>query len=207
MWQTLFKTALAILDEAGLSADEWSFGGGTALALRYKHRESKDIDIFITDAQWLPYLTPRLNPGLRGHKDYEEASNYVKVAFDEGAIDFIVSPHLTPNHSTPEDICGHRIQVETPVEIVTKKLFYRAHSIKVRDVVDTAAVFIHEGQNLLNQASLLGEKLDILKRRWDVIKPFYDREVAHLAILDTVLAAQAPVLFEELLDTLLFLIT
>jgi len=71
MWQTLFKTALAILDGAGLSADEWSFGGGTALALRYKHRESKDIDISITDAQWLPYLTPRLNPSLRGHKDYE----------------------------------------------------------------------------------------------------------------------------------------
>ncbi|MEW6173739.1 MAG: nucleotidyl transferase AbiEii/AbiGii toxin family protein [Bacillota bacterium] len=31
----------------------YTFGGGTALALFLEHRESADVDIFLTDAQFV----------------------------------------------------------------------------------------------------------------------------------------------------------
>lgn len=40
---------------------DWSFGGGTRLALLLDHRVSYDLDLFVTDAQAIGYLSPRLN--------------------------------------------------------------------------------------------------------------------------------------------------
>ena len=63
-WERLFQHALSIIDAAvaaGATQDGWSFGGGTVLMRRHRHRISKDVDIFVPDAQWLGYLTPRLN--------------------------------------------------------------------------------------------------------------------------------------------------
>jgi len=33
-----------------VSGAHWTFGGGTALMLRIQHRQSKDIDLFVTKA-------------------------------------------------------------------------------------------------------------------------------------------------------------
>jgi len=63
-WKRLFARALSILDSAvsaGMPAEDWSFGGGTVLMLRYRHRFSKDIDIFVPETQHLGFLTPRSN--------------------------------------------------------------------------------------------------------------------------------------------------
>lgn len=60
-WPELFDMAMAIIDQAnaqGIGMNSWSFGGGTALMLQINHRESHDIDLFIEDAQYLPYLNP-----------------------------------------------------------------------------------------------------------------------------------------------------
>ncbi|UBU61945.1 nucleotidyl transferase AbiEii/AbiGii toxin family protein [Acidithiobacillus ferrooxidans] len=43
---------------------EWTIGGGTVLMFQYRHRLSRDIDIFITDAQYL-YAA---NVGMHGTK-------------------------------------------------------------------------------------------------------------------------------------------
>lgn len=70
-------------------------GGGTRLMLSLNHRISHDIDLFFTDAQWIGYLTPRLNDyveALAG--DYDEAADYLKLRFPEGEIDFIVRTRL-----------------------------------------------------------------------------------------------------------------
>ncbi|MDR2934570.1 MAG: nucleotidyl transferase AbiEii/AbiGii toxin family protein [Candidatus Adiutrix sp.] len=45
-WENLFKKAVKQLKAGKLSNGSWSFGGGTALMLRFNHRYSKDIDIF-----------------------------------------------------------------------------------------------------------------------------------------------------------------
>ncbi|PSR23288.1 MAG: hypothetical protein C7B47_15950 [Sulfobacillus thermosulfidooxidans] len=51
-WEHLFDRALVCLQaipQTGTSMPDWSFGGGTALMLRYAHRNSHDIDIFLPD--------------------------------------------------------------------------------------------------------------------------------------------------------------
>jgi len=57
--------------------NHWSFGGGTVLMRQYRHRFSKDIDIFVPDPQILPYLSPRLNETAESMtSDYQEANEY-----------------------------------------------------------------------------------------------------------------------------------
>jgi hypothetical protein len=63
-WEVLLARALEIIDSlgaSGITLEDWSFGGGTVLMLRHRHRISKDVDIFVSDPQYLAYLTPRLN--------------------------------------------------------------------------------------------------------------------------------------------------
>lgn len=46
-WERLFQHALSIIDAAvaaGATQDAWSFGGGTVLMRRHRHRISKDVD-------------------------------------------------------------------------------------------------------------------------------------------------------------------
>lgn len=54
-WETLFKRAMRVLDSAirTVPEDDWSFGGGTVLMLKQRHRFSKDIDIFVSDPQYI----------------------------------------------------------------------------------------------------------------------------------------------------------
>ena len=35
----------------------WALGGGTVLMLHYRHRTSRDVDVFLKDPQLLTYLT------------------------------------------------------------------------------------------------------------------------------------------------------
>ncbi|MDB5771167.1 MAG: hypothetical protein JWM42_1541 [Burkholderia sp.] len=56
VWEILFSKALTLIDEVhrhGTKDPFWTFGGGTVLMLRYNHRMSKDIDIFVPDPQSL----------------------------------------------------------------------------------------------------------------------------------------------------------
>lgn len=46
IWQDLLRHAYALIDEIakhGISDPVWTFGGGTVLMLRHRHRVSKDI--------------------------------------------------------------------------------------------------------------------------------------------------------------------
>ena len=54
VWQGLLQHAFVLVEEIaahGLKDPFWTFGGGTVLMLRYRHRMSKDIDIFVPDPQ------------------------------------------------------------------------------------------------------------------------------------------------------------
>ena len=60
----LWNHALRILDAAGAAYGrefDWTWGGGTVMAMRHRHRRSKDVDLFVPNAQYLPYLSPRLS--------------------------------------------------------------------------------------------------------------------------------------------------
>jgi hypothetical protein len=68
-WKDLPRTALAVLDDAaawGFGRPlHWTMGGGTVLMLRFGHRVSRDIDLFL-DPQWLGVFSPRLNDYTAG---------------------------------------------------------------------------------------------------------------------------------------------
>jgi hypothetical protein len=68
-WARLFKIACALIRQvnSGQSIiDHWTLGGGTALLLQIDHRESHDLDIFLSDPQLLAFLDPpRTRSSLR----------------------------------------------------------------------------------------------------------------------------------------------
>jgi Nucleotidyl transferase AbiEii toxin, Type IV TA system len=98
-WRQLFPPALTLMRHLGtvMSRPGWSFGGGTVLMLRIGHRQSKDIDLFVPDPQYLGYLTPRLGDiGESVSTEYSEAAEYLKFYLPEGEIDVVVGLPLTP---------------------------------------------------------------------------------------------------------------
>ena len=91
---------MLLIDEirvhGGLSRPFWTFGGGTVLMFRYRHRMSKDIDIFVPDPQYLGFVTPRLSDTAADlTSDYSEMpGSFVKLQFEEGEVDFVAAPNL-----------------------------------------------------------------------------------------------------------------
>lgn len=152
-WETLFAQALRLIGEIashGRNDPFWTFGGGTALMLRYGHRFSKDIDIFVPDPQSLGFVTPRLSDVAESiTSDYVEAASCVKLYLVEGEIDFVAAPNLTVPGFTNEMIMGHQVRVETAVEIIAKKMWHRGDRITGRDIFDFALIVEHEPEVLM----------------------------------------------------------
>lgn len=160
-WAELFDQAQKIISQANSKftvLDRWSFGGGTALMLQIHHRESFDVDIFIDDAQVLPYLNPQaqgfaldINPDAYT----SDGTRALKIVFkDIGEIDFIAATHLTSDPTKEREIRGQKVYLETPAEIVAKKIFYRGASMQPRDMFDIACVRENEGRDYLVEALL-----------------------------------------------------
>ena len=139
-FQTLFHRAFRIIDSIasfGVPRMSWTLGGGTALAMYFQHRKSYDLDIFVTDVQYLGVLTPRKNPVAEQETDiYDEQANFVKLHFGKYEIDFIVAPTLTDIPPKTEEVFGRNIEIDPPAEILAKKILYRASQLKGRDIFD-----------------------------------------------------------------------
>jgi hypothetical protein len=156
----LLNKAMGCLREAKIPDNEWSFGGGSALMFRYWHRKSKDIDIFLTDPQYLTMLSPRLNDYAESiATDYKEASNFVKISVGNREIDFIVAPNLSGTLPVKEKLSPDiEILVEQPEEILAKKFFYRTESLKIRDFLD-AYIVLKDPEKAERVKSVLKELL------------------------------------------------
>lgn len=145
----LFRRAMQIVDAAGAPGtrfDDWSFGGGTVLMRRFRHRVSKDVDIFVPDPQYLGYVSPRLNDTAESLTSrYLETAISVKLYFPEGEIDFIASAPLTEKPTAQETVLGRRVDVETTAEIIAKKVWHRGRDFTARDLFDLALVSIEDG--------------------------------------------------------------
>ena len=75
--EKLFEYAMKQLDTSNIPSNHWTIGGGTILKKFYQHRESKDIDVFLDNPQFLGMLSPRINDAVEYRlRDYSEASNY-----------------------------------------------------------------------------------------------------------------------------------
>lgn len=168
-WQGLLAVALRLLDgleRDGIRLPAWSLGGDTMLMLAFRHRLSKDVDVFLPDLQLLPMLSPRLNAAAEALTgNYDEQSNMLKLRLAEGDVDFIVAPTLLPEPWLEMDLIGRKVRVERPGEIIAKKAFYRGSMFTHRDVFDMAAVIERAPGELEGLAGLLGK--DRLRRLAD----------------------------------------
>lgn len=142
-WQQLFPQALELMQnlERKVPGALWSFGGGTVLMLRIAHRQSKDIDLFVPDPQYLGYVTPRLSDVAESiTNDYEENAEFVKLFLPAGEIDIVVGQPLTDHPYEPIEYNGRTLCVETSAEIIAKKMWHRGDRAKARDLFDLCAV-------------------------------------------------------------------
>ena len=165
-WETLFERALQLIDstaKAGIRFEPWSFGGGTVLMRRHRHRFSRDIDIFVPSPQYLGYVHPGLNDVAGGMTDnYAEEGNSLKLIFREGEIDFIASEALTPKPTVSENILGREVNVETSAEIVAKKVWHRGPRFKARDMFDLALVMEREPRALDEIGPVLRDRREVV---------------------------------------------
>jgi hypothetical protein len=182
-WQGLLMQAFSILDDmqlhCGVANPFWTFGGGTVLMLRYGHRRSKDIDIFLPDPQYLGFVTPRLSDvAANVSTDYVEAATYVKLIRSEGEIDFVASPNLTSQPYEIWNLLGRPIKVETAVEIVAKKLWHRGDMATARDLFDLALVIQKSPGALQGAAPFLIRHRDVflaqLQQRQGLLKAQFE---------------------------------
>jgi len=202
-WIPLFKLAIRILSNEKILKSQWSFGGGTALMTYYNHRKSKDVDIFLRDVQLLTRFTPRLNDYVAERvDDYTEMSSYLKLKIKQQEIDFIVAPFLTRNPTEKKLICGAQVNVETPEEIVIKKIFYRAEAFKTRDVFDLAVVIKDKADGLLENITVYQSKILALRGRLKTLRQVYDIELKALDIIDRSIAKDALEVVQEFVDEL-----
>lgn len=198
VWQTLLAHAFTLVDEIahhGISDPFWTFGGGTVLMLRYGHRLSKDIDIFVPDPQYLGFVSPRLSDAAeRVSQDYVEGPGYVKLLRPEGEIDFVASPNLTAQPYDEWTLLGRTVKVETAAEIVAKKLWHRGNRATARDLFDLSLVIERDPDALITAAPYLVRHRDafltqiqqrraVLRAQFDEIdalgyRPQYDEAVA-----------------------------
>ncbi len=169
IWESLYNRAMRVLDASiaiGVPSDDWSFGGGTVLMLKYQHRFSKDVDIFVTDPQYITTFSPRTND--RAEDDttgYDEQHKYVKLYYPEGEVDFVAATPVTSDPYAYQEILGRRVKVESPLEIVGKKIRFRAGEFKARDIYDLALVLDKEPGYVSEIELLLKSHRDVLQSR------------------------------------------
>jgi predicted nucleotidyltransferase component of viral defense system len=161
----LLHAALALLDDKGITT--FAFGGGTALSAFYwHHRYSTDIDIFL----YPDGSSDRLD---RLRRDWSESiesvfaslgysgemrapGHYLELTIDEQSkIQFFdVNPYTSIPY-TMVDFWDHTLNIETPAEIIAKKIHYRITKGNPRDIFDIA-VAIHHDPTLFLALSSLG---------------------------------------------------
>lgn len=187
LWLSLFNDAMTQIDASSLSPQMWRFGGGTVLMQKFNHRLSKDIDIFVHDPQFLSYISPRANGALESKiVDFIEQYNYTKIYLPEGEIDFILAKQISTYRPILKIISDRKIFVEHPVEIIAKKIHYRASEFTSRDLFDLAVVYSKIPTSLVKGIEVSNEVLTILNDRIDFLsgENIFNDEMNNLNLLD-----------------------
>lgn len=160
VWRELFPHALKLMAHLERQTHQplWTFGGGTVLMLRIGHRQSKDIDLFVPDPQYLGYINPRLSDEAEQvSTDYEENAEFIKFFLPSGEIDIVVGTALTERPFDVIPYAGRDIKCETCAEIIAKKMWHRGNQAKARDLFDLCAVANAEPEAIELAAPFLGK--------------------------------------------------
>jgi hypothetical protein len=145
-WARLFRAGRDLINQVNSEQtliDDWTFGGGTAMMLQIDHRESRDVDIFLTDPQLLALLDPEKRDftfAIRPDDFSSDGSRFRKFFFgDIGEVDFIIARVMTARPTVIKMVEGAEVALDTIPEIIAKKIYYRGSNIKPRDIFDIAA--------------------------------------------------------------------
>lgn len=126
------------------------------MMLQIDHRESHDVDIFMSDPQILSFLNPANHDfafEVRPHDYAGDGSSFLKLAFEGGEIDFIVGHAMTDDPTKEVDLNNRTVNLETVSEIICKKIYYRGSMIKPRDIFDIAAAAETHGPEIIKALS------------------------------------------------------
>lgn len=97
--------------------------------------------MFLQDAQALGFLSPRLSDFAASvTTECQEAANGIKLLTAHGDIDFIVAGDVSDQPPEPLVVEGQETLVETPTEILAKKIQYRGIAFAQRDIFDLAVM-------------------------------------------------------------------
>ncbi len=178
-------------------------GGGTALAMRWAHRHSTDVDLF-TEREAYTRLWRRRD-GFK--RDVEERAgtpqvfavrrwNTRIVLQGGGEITLFTIGPQTEEPSSADTIAGTRVPLETNAEILAKKLWGRmldSEELLTRDLYDFAVAQRHDpdavkaAMNHIDVSDLqqLKRELEALPGGWmdgtgqrTLIRPAYPQEAA-----------------------------
>ncbi len=148
----IIKNALNL----GLKPSMIKFGGGTALSMYYfQHRLSFDMDLFVNDAQYLGFFSPKLWIDDCSHFDstrYIDQHNHIGITNkDNIKIDILLD--CAGNEGYIDDskkIFSFDIYVESLENIISKKITFRKTDNKTRDIFDIS-VALHHNDDLFDQ--------------------------------------------------------
>jgi hypothetical protein len=191
-WARLFRIACALIRQVNSDQsiiDHWTLGGGTAMMLQIDHRESHDVDIFLSDPQFLSFLDPQ-------KRDFKfelwpiaydgDGASFQKLGFkDVGEIDFIVGHAMTSSLPIQTIIEGEATLLETIPEIIAKKIYYRGSSIKPRDIFDIAAAAEQHADPVIDALRSYRAEVQATLDVIDKLNPaFVNSAIAQLSIKD-----------------------
>ena len=149
----------------------------------YQHRVSYDVDIFVSDAQAIGYLTPRLNDRTAAMfgEDYDEDSASLKLRAEGGDIDVIVGFMLTDPGVEPLVVDDIALMTQTPDEILARKIQYRGQAFTHRDAFDLAVLLEADATRVETALQACARTaLERLRQRLDLLLPVLAEELPEL---------------------------
>lgn len=169
-WQKSLLHLFATIDDAKIHETPelfWTLGGGFALMLRYQHRLSKDIDIFLPDIKPLGFVVaPSKRMVTENSIPDFPVTQTLKLTSSEGSIDMLVQDaNLTSPGYERWTILNRAINVETATEVIAKKMWYRGDAATVHDLYDLSITIEQEPTNLkMAKVFLLRHSKEFLKQ-------------------------------------------
>ena len=150
------------------SESGWAIGGGSALAARWKHRWSKDLDIIVGIETEFARLTEAENPCLwremrAAGATTIESEGTLRFKFGERQIE-ILGDELTPGTGQEriELACGDavvRATMLSTAQILYSKLHHRGFGAPVRDLYDMAVAYQRARDALATAVNAQPERL------------------------------------------------
>ena len=120
-------------------------GGGTALAARWAHRHSTDVDLFVDHDIHIRLPASRFHDDLARHTDGHAYLTFhqglTRIDLPAGEITVDSSYSITARPRSADTVRGTRIGVQTNAEILARKLGYRIlgeSAFQSRDLYDLA---------------------------------------------------------------------